>query len=679
MFPNDEDLLGGFAKDPMGTSVFGLETWSRFLETALRLKANTVQAGTVSYPDEQTVQLIGRRGLVTTASHFNLLGSNTYRWPVEMGKGAWDWEREPQAMSHMWRASIAAQKDTEVLWSVGLRGLTDSEYTACGGDTLKCAEAINNVVSNQTAWIREAQGPSAVVIWFLFGAAAQYLQMDLLKKDPSVIFINADDYPYIGTVRATELTPLTGGLYYHAAWFSTYTAQLSEMVPPSVMMEQIGTFMRHAKSTSVFILNVSDLLPILMLVEAILRFIWSPALVDTAATTHESQHAVVQRWAMREYTDGNTAMAHATSEVMDRYYDLVQVTAGDMAGLVADNTTCGDVWLANLSRSIAWCAMANLEGAGNVTAAQAVLSTCHCSLGEQGGSQNTLSTLSERVAATNVTHALGELEANSAALYHSIAAAGSSGAAYFQASVLLQHTMYHQLWVASKATANAVLSFKIGMKDAVDGNFTLAFAAFEAIAAAQRKAEGVRWRGLYAADKITDIHRSRRVVRQLQGVFANFLADAPLHQSMPTLADTGGSMYQFYDYQHQHQQSFPYMRTSSQWNLYRLVRIQCAPGSPLDLRADGATPEQQLCLNRPDGGVFWPGGGRVVMHALRAGDDGCEIKYTVDGTPPGANSPQYSPSQASLTINATTTFRAALLCASQEGSDLVSKLTFTAV
>ena len=67
-----------------------------------------------------------------TSSHFNLLGSNTYRWPLELDalpNNGWDWDEHPQLMAHLWRASIDALKDYEVLWSVGLRGVTDAEYT----------------------------------------------------------------------------------------------------------------------------------------------------------------------------------------------------------------------------------------------------------------------------------------------------------------------------------------------------------------------------------------------------------------------------------------------------------------------------------------------------------------------------------------------------------------------
>jgi hypothetical protein len=222
LFPNDEDLLSGHFADPAGASVISAEAWSRLCETALRLKANTIQAGTVSYPDETSVAVATRRGLVVTASHFNLLGSNTYRWPLELSalpNQGWDWVKDPQSMAHMWRASIDAQKDAEVLWSVGLRGVTDSDYTACGKDLRLCAEITNQVVGNMTAWVREVQGPDAPIIWYLFGGASELMAAGLLSPPTGVTFLASDNYPHIGMINQIQLNE-TGGVYYHAAWMS---------------------------------------------------------------------------------------------------------------------------------------------------------------------------------------------------------------------------------------------------------------------------------------------------------------------------------------------------------------------------------------------------------------------------------------------------------------------------
>ena len=37
VFPNDEDLLGGFTPDPLGQSTFSTDTWDKMIEATLRL------------------------------------------------------------------------------------------------------------------------------------------------------------------------------------------------------------------------------------------------------------------------------------------------------------------------------------------------------------------------------------------------------------------------------------------------------------------------------------------------------------------------------------------------------------------------------------------------------------------------------------------------------------------
>jgi len=78
-----------------------------------------------------------------------------------------------------------------------------------------------------------ASGPDAELIWYLFGAASDYLAKGLLKlpgNGSHFRFLAADNYPHIGHVNNLAQAGICGGLYYHAAWFSTFTAQLSEMV-----------------------------------------------------------------------------------------------------------------------------------------------------------------------------------------------------------------------------------------------------------------------------------------------------------------------------------------------------------------------------------------------------------------------------------------------------------------
>ena len=659
LFPNDEDLLAGHFADPGGRNIISVESWSRFCETALRLKANTIQVGTVSYPDEDAVAVAARRGLVLTASHFNLVGSNTFRWPLELSalpNQGWDWRKDPQSMAHLWKASIDVQKGSEVLWSVGLRGVTDSDYTACGTDKALCAEITNEVVSNMTQWIRDAQGADVAVIWYMFGGAASLLAAGLLRPPEGVMFLTSDNYPHIGEINAVPPN-LTQGVYYHAAWMSTYTSQLAEMVSPATFYSQLEKYRRSAKSTEVFVLNVSDLLPVLMAAELIMKFLWSRAELEQAPSIAVAQTDALTAWAAREYTDGNRTTASEVALLLERYYGLVLVPDARTWTPLNGNTTVGDVWLANLTRALSWCAM-------NVLPDKVA---DHCDMAHL--TTEPVTSIAKQVRTSAVVPLLVALDADTEELASRLDATGSSGAGFFRASVGLRHNMFANLWVAAVATANAIESYThtsrptADRQQAVAGNVSEAEAAFQRILASQRTAESATgFRGLYANDKLSDLHRSRRVVRQLGAFILSLLEPKP--PGLVALEDTGGSVYQFYDYQVDHQRSYPLIHSSSRWNLYRLVRVSCAVNetSPSD------------CRTSADGGRF-RGTARVQMEAI----DECPIRFEMaeGAQPPPKPTPDSTLYTGPISISRTTSFRAALACGNESASAwLASSLTF---
>ena len=672
----------------------------------LRLKANTIQAGTVSYPDEAIVAVAARRGLVLTASHFNLVGSNTYRWPLELSalpNQGWDWRRDPQSMAHLWRASIDAQKELgEVLWSVGLRGVTDSDYTACGTNKTICAEITNEVVSNMTSWIRDAQGSDAPIIWFLFGGAAELMMSGLLRPPYGVIFLASDNYPHIGEIN-TVPPNLTSGVYYHAAWMSTYTSQLAEMVPPALFYSQLEKYRKNAKSTDVFVLNVSDLLPVLMAAELIMKYLWSRVELEQAPSIAVAQSQALTAWAAREvgfhelhgllrlhsdlftvdlpsssictashtmpfvtdrrqlrcaqYTDGNQTLAAEVTTLLERYYGLVLVPSGKTWTPLNGDTTVGDVWLANLTRALSWCAMNVLPEADR-----------HCDMTHL--TTESIASIAKQVRTSPVVPLLSVLDADTERLASRLDAVGSSGASFFRASVGLRHSMFANLWIAAVAAANAIESYTHSTRsvsarqDSVSGNVSLAESAFQRIFAYQRTAEAATgFRGMYANDKLSDLHRSRRVVRQL-GVFLLNLLE-PKSPGLVVLEDTGGSLYQFYDYQLEHQRSYPLLHKSSRWNLYRLVRVSCALSQTTS----------SDCQTSADGGRF-----RGTIHIQMEAIDQCPIRFEMaEGTqPPPKPTPDSKLYTGPILLSATTSFRAALACGNEsENVWLVSSLTFT--
>ena len=95
-------------------------------------------------------------GVVLTASHFEILGFNAFAWSRAYGREStelWDWRKHPDLMAATWRAAIEAQKEYEMIWSLGLRGLNDYAYPGCDGPE-DCGAVISEAVGNQTALLQ---------------------------------------------------------------------------------------------------------------------------------------------------------------------------------------------------------------------------------------------------------------------------------------------------------------------------------------------------------------------------------------------------------------------------------------------------------------------------------------------------------------------------------------------
>lgn len=272
LFINDEDLLANQFPDPLGLAAIDLRAYDRILETILRLKGNLIVPATNPFPDQQVNRLAGRRGMVLSFHHYDLTGGNVFSWPLP--KQDWNFVNDPGTVSAVWRAAIGAQKDIpEVIWSTGLRGLNDINYD-CKGDA-ECGKLISEAMGNQTAWIRAVQ-PNATIILYLWQELLDYLSRGylVLPADTQIVFTDAGN----GFIRVdSNWSTYCSGIYYHTAMYEGTANQLTEMVPVDRIIAQFTPVVRQSKATNIMIDNVSDLKPVPMTTEALLRFAWDPA------------------------------------------------------------------------------------------------------------------------------------------------------------------------------------------------------------------------------------------------------------------------------------------------------------------------------------------------------------------------------------------------------------------
>lgn len=272
-FINDEDLLTGWApgeaKDKTGIS---LEVWDKIYETILRLKGNMVAPGTWIFPDEPQVKLAAKRGLIVTQHHAIPLGLNVARWPKDV---PYNYTEHPEILERAWKNAVNSYlPDQEVLWSVGLRGLSDVSYAAMDSSVRANNKALGALISKAIAdqiSIVRAVRPNAKFVTNLWQEGARLVQQGDLKIPPEVATVWADDgYGYIqdhGEVTTGQ------GIYDHIAMMNGRANQLTEMVPIERSFSEIGRYIK-AGATHYYLVNTSDIRPVTMSARAVMDAVW---------------------------------------------------------------------------------------------------------------------------------------------------------------------------------------------------------------------------------------------------------------------------------------------------------------------------------------------------------------------------------------------------------------------
>ncbi len=272
-FINDEDLLTGWApgeaKDKTGIS---LEVWNKIYETILRLKGNMVAPGTWIFPDDPQVKLAAKRGLILTQHHAIPLGLNVARWPKDV---TYNYSEHPEILERAWKNAVNSYlPDQEVLWSVGLRGLSDVSYAsmdpAVRNDNKALGHLISKAIADQINIVRAVR-PDAKFVTNLWQEGARLAQSGDLRVPHEVATVWADDgYGYLqdhGEVAAGQ------GAYDHIAMMNGRANQLTEMVPIERSFSELSRYIK-AGATQYFLVNTSDIRPVTMSARAVMDAVW---------------------------------------------------------------------------------------------------------------------------------------------------------------------------------------------------------------------------------------------------------------------------------------------------------------------------------------------------------------------------------------------------------------------
>ncbi len=311
-FPNDEDLLTGWIPAAKGEHTgISLKVWDNIFETTLRLKGNMIVPGTWIFPDDAQVDAAAKRGLIVNQHHAIPLGVNVARWPKDV---PYNFSTHPEFLERAWTNAVAAYKpDEEILWSVGLRGLSDSSYALLDqsvrdNDPL-LGKRISDAIADQMKIVR-AKYPKAQFVTDLWQEGARLMQKRLIKIPPEVTLVWADtgygDMQDGGKVAAGQ------GAYFHVAMMNGNANQLSELVPVAVIQEELGRYIK-AGATSYLLVNTSDIRPVAMTTRALMEVAWG----GVPAEDTDADGAFYRKWAAEEF---GTKAADAVAGVYKQYF-----------------------------------------------------------------------------------------------------------------------------------------------------------------------------------------------------------------------------------------------------------------------------------------------------------------------------------------------------------------------
>ncbi len=315
LFINDEDLLTGWApgdkKDKAGIS---LDVWNKIYETTLRLKGNMVAPGTWIFPDDPQVRLAAKRGLIVTQHHAIPLGMNVARWPKDV---PYSYTTNPEILERAWRNAVRSYlPEQEVVWSVGLRGLSDVTYASMDptvkNDDKALGRLISKAIADQIRIVRAVR-PNAEFVTNLWQEGAKLVQQGDLRIPPEVSKVWADTgYGYLqdeGAVTAGQ------GAYDHVAMMNGRANQLTEMVPVERSLSELSRYIK-AGATAYFLLNTSDIRPVSMSIRAMMHVAWKglPSGIDPAAEFYK-------QWSSEEFGE------KATPRLVDLYRNYFNAPA----------------------------------------------------------------------------------------------------------------------------------------------------------------------------------------------------------------------------------------------------------------------------------------------------------------------------------------------------------------
>jgi hypothetical protein len=518
-FINDEDLLTGWApgetKDHTGIS---LAAWNRIFETILRLKGNIVAPGTWIFPDEPQIALAGKRGLIVTQHHAIPLGVNVARWPEN---APYSYTANPEVLQRAWANAVAAYpKDQEILWTVGLRGLSDSSYASYDpsvqNDTKAQGRVIGSAMAEQVRIARAAR-PDASFITNLWQEGAGLVQRGELTIPEGVHAVWADDG--YGNLQDGGRVSAGQGAYYHVAMMNSRANQLTEMVPVERIYSELGRYIA-AGATHYVLVNTSDIRPVPMTIRALMDTAWK----GRPAGDEGTAASFYRRWSADQF---GARAAQKVAELYETYFKAPARLPG------AATREYGDQLYHTESRRMILTQLLDAPLFSIPSQAPPWMPPRRQTFaGASGGAVAQKEWLREavKIQIERTTEAAPRWDAVAQLARAAQPLVAADRLPFYRAHVLTMIEINRQSNLMLQKVARAIEAAGAGKNDEARQLLAGALQACDEIRRAETAAEYGKWKNWYAGDWLTNVNRTRETI----ALYSQHLADplSPLPSTM---------------------------------------------------------------------------------------------------------------------------------------------------
>ncbi len=241
IFINDEEELEKWVVGHMGEPTIGPKTYAHIFELLLRLKCNYLWPAMHVNSFNANVEngaLAEKMGVVIGTSHCDMLmRSNNREWePWKKKKGydnaVYDFSIEGENRERLleyWRESVEQNKDFEVTYTLGMRGIHDSGFntqalSGLSGDALLKGkiDLLSQVFRAQDQILKEVPHKEALKLFVPYKEVLELYDNGLDVPDDYTLIWTNDNYGHVRRYPDEAARGRKGGhgIYYHQSYWA---------------------------------------------------------------------------------------------------------------------------------------------------------------------------------------------------------------------------------------------------------------------------------------------------------------------------------------------------------------------------------------------------------------------------------------------------------------------------